>query len=304
MNKQVLVVDDSTDIQKFIGAILSNAPVDMHSATDPNYGLTLAGSIKPDLILLDVDMPSMDGYEFCRRLKADPGLGTVPVLFLTAKDSTEQKVRGLELGAVDYITKPFSPSELRARVRAALRTQSVIQNLEDHSLVDSLTGLGNQKMFKTRMRAEASRRARSPQPLTCTYVDVDGFEQVNQYYGQPFGDEVLKKVAEALQQTYRPEDVICRLQADDFAVLLSDTTVTQAVKLAKEFKRTLATADFEYRGAKIAVTCGVAITTAAGSYDQSMLDAAIHGMEGIANRKSDGMWVQRPRTRESAKSAG
>ena len=217
MNKQLLVVDDSPDIHAIVTALLADEPIDVRSATDPAYGLTLAASAPPDLILLDVDMPTMDGYEFCRRLKADAAAAAVPVVFLTSKGDPDQKVRGLHLGAVDYVTKPFSPGELLARVRSALRTQSVIADLEGRSLTDALTGLGNKRQFDARLKAAASERARSPGRSAAPTWTSTAFGQINRGYGQPFGDAVLAKVAEALRATARPEDVACRLRDDDFA---------------------------------------------------------------------------------------
>jgi diguanylate cyclase (GGDEF)-like protein len=294
MNKQILVVDDSVDIHPLIAALLSEEPVDVHSATDPVYGLTLAASLKPDLILLDVDMPVMDGYEFCRRLKADANLLSVPVVFLTAKGTSDQKVRGLHLGAVDYVTKPFSPGELLARVVSALRTQAVIADLEDRSLTDTLTGLGNRKMFGARLRAEVSERARSPKPLTCTYIDVDGITAVNKYYGEPFGDQLLVKVAETIRESYRPEDVACRMRDDDFAVLTPDTSVADATELARGFKDRLSRAIFSHRTTRVPVTCGVGIAGALDAYDQSMYERAVDALERPLVARSDDLQVWEP----------
>ena len=291
MNKQVLLVDDSADIHPLVKALLGEEPVDVHSATDPTFGLTLAASLKPDLILLDVDMPVMDGYEFCRRLKADGALGSVPVVFLTARGDSEQKVRGLHLGAVDYVTKPFSPGELLARVCSALRTQSVITELEDRSLTDALTGLGNRRMFASRMRAEASGRARSPKPLACAYVDVDGIHTINQLYGDTFGDQVLKKVADVMRTAYRPEDVACRMRDDDFAILMPDTGVDDAVALAREFKAKLARAALTHRQARVPVTCGVGVAGALDAYDQSVFERAVNALERPLVAKSDDLQI-------------
>ncbi len=291
MNKQVLVVDDSPDIHPLVTALLSEEPVDVHSATDPTYGLTLAASLKPDLILLDVDMPVMDGYEFCRRLKADANLLAVPVVFLTAKGNSDQKVRGLHLGAVDYVTKPFSPGELLARVCSALRTQAVIADLEDRSLTDTLTGLGNRKMFGSRLRAEVSERARLPKPLTCAYIDVDGITSVNKFYGEPFGDQLLTRVADTIRETFRPEDVSCRMRDDDFAVLMPATTVEEATALARAFKEKLSRAVFTHRSTRVPMTCGIGIAGALDAYDQSMYERAVEALERPLISKSDDLQV-------------
>ena len=289
-NKQLLVVDDSADIHPLVNALLADEPIDVQSATDPAYGLTLASSIKPDLILLDVDMPGMDGYEFCRRLKADSSLWAVPVVFLTGRGNADQKVHGLNLGAVDYIAKPFSPGELLARVRGALRTQSVITDLEDRSLVDGLTGLGNQRMFETRLRGEISERARSPKPLACTYLDVDGFKTINKFYGEPFGDCVLQKVAEVIRAVYRPEDVACRLKNDDFAVLMPDTSADDALGLARKLHERLSTAKLEYRNTIVPVTCGIGVAEAGDAFDRTVLDRAMEAVQRAPARLSNGLW--------------
>ncbi len=291
MNKQLLVVDDSADIHPLVKALLGGEPIDVHSATDPAFGLTLAASVKPDLVLLDVDMPGMDGYEFCRRLKADATLGSVPVVFLTARGDSDQKVRGLHLGAVDYVTKPFSPGELLARVCSALRTQAVIASLEDRSLTDALTGLGNRKMFTARLRAEVSERARSNRPLACAFIDVDGMTTVNRHYGEPFGDQLLAKVGDVIRDTYRPEDVGCRMRDDDFAVLMPDTTVDAAVALAGEFKAKLSRAAFTHRSARVPVTCGIGIAVATDPYDQTLYERAVSALEGPLVPRSDDLQV-------------
>ena len=240
MKKQVLIVDDSKPIHTLVKSLLADDPIEVHSALNSPYGLTLAASLKPDLVLLDIDMPEIDGFEFCRRMKADPSLWDVPVLFLTSKSETEHKVCGLEMGAVDYVTKPFEGAELHARVHASLRMQNTIRGLEDRSLTDTLTGLGNRKLFNQRLRAEVSVRARSSRPLICSYIDIDGFGAINKCYGQSFGDGILISVADIMREVHRAEDVVCRLANDDFAVLMPETTTDQAVAIASRMKASLA----------------------------------------------------------------
>jgi diguanylate cyclase (GGDEF)-like protein len=287
MPKQLLVVDDSPEIHPLVAALLADESVDVHSAQEPSYGLTLAASLRPDLILLDVDMPGIDGYEFCRRLKANQNLWAVPVIFLTAKGNTDQKVRGLELGAVDYIAKPFSPGELLARVRAALRAQAAISDLEDRALVDALTGLGNAKMFSARLQGEVSVRARSPKPMACAFIDVDGFAAINRHYGDPFGDQMLQRVADVLRDVYRPEDVTCRLRADDFAVLMPDTPIEDAITMARDVKSRLKRVSFSYRGANVPLTCGIGVTAAREAYDRNVLERAAGALEQAPDRRPD-----------------
>ena len=289
MNKQVLLVDDNADAHKLIRMILREEPIDLQSTTDPKYGLVLAGSMRPDLILLDGEMPEVDGYEFCRRMKADSSLDTVPIIFITGRAETDQKIRGLHLGAVDYITKPFSPGELLARVISALRTQSVITDLIDTSLVDTFTRLGNKKMFAMRLKAEASARSKTEQPLTCVCIKVDGFDSVTRMYGEAFADQMLTKVSDAIKATYRPEDVPCLMVKGEFAVLMPNTHVADAIAISNKFKTMLSRMSLTYRSTRVPVTCGIGIAPSLEPYDQSVYDRAVDTLEERVDRPSDYM---------------
>ena len=138
MLQRVLIIDDAASVHALIRARLTDEPYAIHSAYNTEQGETMLRDFGADLILLDIDLPGEDGLEFCRRLKENPATARVPVMFLTAADATEQKVQGLELGAVDYMTKPFEPAELRARVRASLRTKRLIDALARKRVSDFL----------------------------------------------------------------------------------------------------------------------------------------------------------------------
>ena len=135
----------------------------MHFADCGPAGLAMLGDVKPDIILLDIEMPDMDGYEVCRQLRANPQTVNVPIIFISGADSTEEKIRGLDLGASDYVTKPFDPAELRARVRVALRTAYLMDLLARKAMIDGLTGLWNRSYLDVRLSAEiaAAQRIRS-----------------------------------------------------------------------------------------------------------------------------------------------
>jgi DNA-binding response OmpR family regulator len=129
MLHRILVIDDAASVHGLVRARLADEPYDVRCANNAETGETLVREFAPDLILLDIDMPGENGLEFCKRLKANPVTARIPVIFLTADDTTEQKVAGFELGAVDYVTKPFEPAELKARVKASLRTKRLIDTL-------------------------------------------------------------------------------------------------------------------------------------------------------------------------------
>ena len=218
MQQQILVIDNSKTIHPLVKVILSEEPVEVHSAMDAKYGMVLAASIRPDLILLDVDMPGMDGFEACKQLKADPATANVPIIFLTSHSTVAEKVRGLGLGAIDYVTKPFNRAELMARVRTSLRTNQSIRLLEEKATIDALTGLGNRAMFDQRLEAEVCLHVRTKHPLSCILMDVDRFKRINDTFGHPFGDKVLKRIAEIITDLCRTEDVACRYGGEEFAI--------------------------------------------------------------------------------------
>jgi diguanylate cyclase (GGDEF)-like protein len=289
MTQQILIIDDAKNIHALVHGILAKEDVKVHSAFDGSAGVTLAESLKPDLILLDVDMPELNGYDTCKRLKADPELFNIPVIFLTSLSSTEEKVRGLELGAADYVTKPFSPTELLARVRAMLRTTRAIRMLEEHALIDFLTGLGNRAMFKQRLAAEVSLRARTKKPLACLVVDVDNFQRLNDTQGHPFADEVLKSIAQVVEQSLRVEDVPCRLGGDAFVIIAPNTETEDAMLLAERMYRDLSKLQFAHNDQPVEVKCSVVVAPAIDTYDRNMFDRAAAAIEESKLNGSNGV---------------
>jgi diguanylate cyclase (GGDEF)-like protein len=278
MNRQILVIDDSKPIHSLVTALLADDPVDIHSATDAPYGLVLAASLHPDLILLDVDLPGMNGFDVCRQLKANFETADLPVIFLTAMSSVEEKVRGLELGAADYITKPFNLAELHLRVRGSLRTSHLIHLLEAKALIDSLTGLGNRGMFDQRLAAEVALRIRFNNPLSCVLLDVDNFKAINDNYGHPFGDYALQKIAGVISAICRIEDVACRYGGEEFAVIAPRTNAIDAAKLAERMRAAIAAIEFVQKGFTFKITSSFGVAEAGVSYDRTMLKRADDAM--------------------------
>lgn len=274
MQQQILLIDDSQQIHTLVTSLLADEPVAIHSAFDAPFGISLATSLRPDLILLDVEMPGMDGYEACRRLRAEHATSTIPIVFLTARASTEEIVQGLNLGASDYIGKPFKLSELVSRVRAALRTSRLIRLLEEEALVDILTGLGNRAMFDERFAAEVGVRIGTHNPLSCIVLEVDQFTHITENYGRPFGDYVMGEVGAALLGICRPEDVACHLEGEKFAILSPNTAVDDAVAIAERMRLAVASIPFTRRDQSISVTCSFGVAQALDIYDRSLLERA------------------------------
>jgi diguanylate cyclase (GGDEF)-like protein len=272
--QKVLVIDDSDLIHNLVRARLADQPVVVHSAATAADGLAMAASLAPDLILLDVDMPGCDGFEACRRLKSDAATTAIPVIFLTGAGDPEQKVRGLELGAVDYVTKPFDPSELRARVRAALRTKYLMDLLAQRAMIDGLTGLWNRACFEQRLQTELALAARTARPLACALIDLDHFKLVNDTYGHPFGDEVLRTVAQVVVDACRTEDVVCRYGGEELVLLLPNTTAAHALELADRVRLAVSQTPFRTLQGSLKVTCSIGVADSLDGRAAAMVELA------------------------------
>lgn len=274
MRHSVLVVDDSTDIHELVQVGLLDEPVDLHSSFNGTEGLEMARRLAPDLILLDVDMPKPDGFEVCRHLKADPMMMGIPVIFLTGASSTEEKIRGLELGAIDYVTKPFDPAELRARVAAALRTKRLLDLLAQRAMLDGMTGLWNRAYFDQRVTSEISLAKRNASPLTCILLDADHFKQINDNFGHPAGDRVLQAIAQVLTDACRKEDVVCRYGGEEFAILAPGVEERRGAEFAERLRQSIAAARLTHRGSELQVTCSLGVADLAGPAAASLVERA------------------------------
>lgn len=234
---KVLIVDDSPESLAIAEARLAKDGLDVVCAAGGRAGLDAARRERPDLILLDVDMPDLSGFEVCRALKADPDLGMIPVVFLTVMGDTGQKVRGLDLGAVDYIMKPFDAVELGARVRAALRTKRLQDLLIEHAHLDPLTELPNRRALMERLGREWARFQRHGGMLSFIMADIDRFKVVNDSYGHSIGDRFLQQVAGAITAECRQVDLPARYGGEEFAIVVPDESPPRAARLAERCRR-------------------------------------------------------------------
>ena len=274
MAQKVLLIDDCPSIHGLVRARLREEPFELHSASNGESGLEAAVRLQPDLVLLDVDMPVIDGFTVCKRLKDDPQTIHVPVIFLTGATSTPEKIRGLELGAVDYITKPFDPAELRARVRASLRTKYLMDLLSRKAMIDGLTGLFNRAYFKTRLEAELSLARRAAKPLSCILGDVDRFKQINDAFGHTFGDEVLCGIAQVLGERTRAEDTVCRYGGEEFVVLCPNTPLAESVALAERLRAAIEHTHWTRGGITVAVTCSFGVAEISSQPTSTLVEDA------------------------------
>ncbi len=229
----ILIVDDIPSNIKVLGESLK-ADYKIRLATDGEKALKMAGSsYPPDLILLDIVMPKMDGYEVCRRLKEDATTKNIPVIFITAMAEEEDETKGLAFGAVDYITKPFSLPIVRARVKTHLELKRHRDILEALSTLDGLTGIPNRRRFDELLKIEWLRAIREAAPISLIMLDIDHFKLFNDNYGHIEGDDCLRKVANCLSCAMsRPADFAARYGGEEFSVILPTTDAEGAVTVA------------------------------------------------------------------------
>lgn len=237
----ILIVDDiPTNIQVLAEALRQQHRVKV--ATNGRDALAIAHAEPlPDMILLDVMMPEMDGFEVCRQLKADPATRHIPVIFVTAKDDVADEEHGLMLGAVDYIAKPFHLPVVRARVRNHLALKLKADLLESLANIDSLTDIPNRRSLDEKLEAEWRRCQRSGQPLSLIMLDIDHFKAFNDHYGHGAGDICLVTVATTLARNLsRPGDMMARYGGEEFAVVLPETDLAGASQMAERMREALA----------------------------------------------------------------
>jgi diguanylate cyclase (GGDEF)-like protein len=232
----VLVIDDSQDVHRLLRARLRHEEIELVGADNGREGLEKARTTRPAMILLDLDMPDMDGFEVLRHLKNDQTTLDIPVIVLSGLQSAQDKVTAFDLGAVDYITKPFNLTELRVRVRSALKMYRLVQMLAQCAQLDGLTGLWNRAYFDKRWSDEVAASLRHKRPLSLAMIDVDHFKSVNDTFGHPAGDAVLQGIAKALQRECRQEDIACRYGGEEFALIMPDTAPAAALVVCERMR--------------------------------------------------------------------
>jgi two-component system cell cycle response regulator len=306
--KRILVVDDHEDNIELLRARLEARGYEVFGASDGQAALDQVEHITPDLILLDVMMPRMDGMEVVRRLKANKNLPFIPVIMQTALDSTENKVEGLDAGADDYITKPINFAELEARVNSLLRIKKLQSDLAATnvlleavnaelsakkeelseangklseandklwriSLTDGLTDIDNRRCLEDRLHEMWQHSLRLHEPIALIMCDIDKFKSVNDKFGHQAGDSVLKEVAQLLKGEAREIDRVGRYGGEEFLLILPGTVLDAAVTFAERLREKVDRHTFTYSGGTLTrtISCGVAASPHPRVKDQEAL---------------------------------
>lgn len=258
----LLIIDDSADIHALLEARLRPEALHIEHAYGGLEGIEAAIAAVPDLVLLDVEMPHLSGLDVCRRLKELPETAGVPIIFLTGSADVATKVHGFDLGAVDYVTKPFEPAELRARVRAALRTKRYQDLLATRASLDGLTGLLTRGCFDTRFPHEHAAARAAGRPFSLVLLDVDHFKTHNDLHGHPFGDRLLQAIGETMLAARREGESAYRYGGDEFAVLLPGLGAREACGRASALLDALRRVELVSHGQAIGITASLGVASA------------------------------------------
>lgn len=270
---RILIVDDHEDNVELLRARLESWGYETAAARDGEEALARIRATPPDLILLDVMMPKLDGNEVARRVKADPRLPFIPIIMQTALDSTEHKVEGLDAGADDYITKPIEFAELGARVKSMLRIKALTEAVQRSerelrelnerllyiSQTDALTEVANRRQLEQWLDEMFAHASRLHEPLACVICDIDKFKSVNDTYGHQVGDAVLKQFARILHDHSREIDRLGRYGGEEFMLLLPGTVLDSAVHFAEKMRKAVEEHTFTFDGGSLRRTASFGV---------------------------------------------
>ncbi len=275
MSTSILIIDDSVTVREQI--ILALKPYNLfdhyHEAEDGLDGFKKVLSSPVDLILCDLEMPRIDGFKFLTMIKARPEAVNVPVIILTGMDDRERKLKGLEQGASDYITKPFDREELVARVKVHLKIKKLQDELKrsnelllDLSNTDHLTGLYNRRYMVEALDKEVQRSVRKGGTLSLILLDIDHFKQVNDRFGHLQGDVVLQRVALTMKKELRTYDVAARYGGEEFVAILPDSALQESVFAAERIRMAVQSTTFDGPLAPLCLTASLGVAFFTGEH--------------------------------------
>ncbi len=287
-NKQrILIVDDSQTNIDFCKKILAKNGYITDSCDSAEKAIEYLEKNSPDLILLDIIMPGIDGFEFCELLKNMPNMADTPVIFLSAMDDEESIIKGFKCGGVDFITKPFRTQEMLARTKTHIDLKKTKEQLLIMATTDALTGLNNRRFFMERLSIEFERIKRYQSLYTIFMIDLDLFKRINDTFGHSTGDTVLKQISKILQKELRCTDIIGRVGGEEFAIILPKTGLSQGLEIAERLRKAVELLPLEVNEDKIRVTISLGASQC-DIADREMDDVLIRADSALYNAKKTG----------------
>lgn len=293
----VMIIEDHPDQRDLLAIVLQREGYKVITAGNGIEALEKLAAAKVQIALSDIMMPKMDGFELIKRIRGNPALKSIYLILITARIQEGDRVRGLDLGADDYITKPFSFSELLARIRVGSRVVQYQQHLEYQTQVDSLTGLFNRRAFENKMGEEFERSKRYHSPLSLLILDIDNFKLINDTYGHHGGDAALVKISETFREKTRQSDFPARYGGEEFVLALPETDQDSAVQAATKIHDAIRSCAFgtTVRPFRLTVSIGVSSTSIKFYSDwQELLRDADHALYIAKNAGKDRIEVCEP----------
>jgi len=286
-NANILIVDDVQDNLEILGDLLTFDGYNVQSAQSGDAALERVQVSRPDLILLDILMPGMDGFEVCERFKADESTKDIPVIFVSSMADIDSKVKGFKVGGVDYINKPFQHAEIVVRVNTHITMLRLRNHLEEQNAelerlanTDYLTNLYNRRCFFHTAETEFSGAMRSGQPVSVTLIDLDHFKQVNDTHGHLIGDRVLIHVAQLIRSHCRASDVAARYGGEEFIILHPSIDRQGAYQVAEGIRKGVESTPFLHEMDEIGVTLSAGVVDTKVGRDLSRIDDVL----GLADK--------------------
>ena len=287
----ILIVDDAKANIDILADLLKS-DYKIRAATNGEKALEIAFSVNPpDLILLDVLMPGIDGYEVCKKLKASSQTKNIPVIFITGKVSEEDEIYGFTLGAVEYITKPFSPVIVKARVNTHAELKRHRDYLEGISYLDGLTGIPNRRKFNEYLSFACDFSHREQVPVSMIMMDIDHFKLYNDHYGHQEGDTCLIRIAQALAGAVTEKtDILARYGGEEFACILPNRTKEEALKIAEKLRLAVLQLKIPHEKSMVEpiVTISLGVATVVPSADRTCKDLIKSADEALYRSKETG----------------
>ncbi len=292
---QIAVVDDDAAIRRLVRLFLKRSGYDCVEFSTGSEAREQLNKIPWDLAILDRRLPDMDGVVLCQELKSNPEFKSRYVIMLTGEDDQEDKVQGLDLGADDYVTKPFQYPELLARIRAGKRIVDLQKELletnkrlERLSITDGLTKLYNHRYFQDELGRAFEESERYGRPLSLAIIDLDFFKKINDTHGHAVGDEVLKAVSRIFQDSIRSADLAARYGGEEFAVMMPETELDDAATFAEKIRTLIESTPLETQAGTIAVTVSIGVSNAPHAKIHSAKELVVAADKALYRAKRSG----------------